>query len=169
MLKSVLFSILTFFCLQVLAQEPPANPAEEATAEEGTETNQPQNKISKIQEFLSPFAYDREILRDPFETQSNNAPLKPGQVYGPFLTSQNYRLNDFKLKGMIWQTKNPVAVFRAPDKSEFRLKIKDYIGENFGYIAAIREKEVVVIQTIEENNRRYSTTKVVFLGDKDKK
>ena len=42
-------------------------------------------------------------------------------------------------------------------------KIKDYIGENFGYVATIREKEVVVIQTIEENEKRYSTTKVVFL------
>ena len=69
---------------------------------------------------------------------------------------------------MLWETDKPIAVFQDPKGIEYRLGIKDYIGENFGYIAMIREKEVIVIQTIEDNNKRYSTTKVVFLSEKNK-
>ncbi len=122
-----------------------------------------EEKISEIQQYLQPFQYNREEFRDPFETQGSGSPLKPGQVYGPFLPLQTYRLSEFKLKGLMWGIKNPVAIFRAPDGEEYRLGVKDYIGENFGYVATIREKEVVIIQTIEENQKRYSTTKVVFL------
>lgn len=123
----------------------------------------PPAEASKIQSYLEPFFYDQTKARDPFETQGSASPLTQGQVYGPFLKVQNYKLNSFKLKGLVWNVKKPMALFLAPDGSEFRLGIKDYIGENFGYIAAIREKEVVIIQTIEEDNKRYSTTKVVFL------
>jgi Tfp pilus assembly protein PilP len=143
------------------AQEPPPGSAQAATPEE--EEVRPKEKISKIQMYLKPFTYDREIYRDPFEAQTGQAPLEPGQVYGPFLEIQTFRLSDFTLKGLLWDTENPVAIFQAPNEKIYKLTIKDYIGENFGYIATIREKEVVVIQTIEENDRRYSTTKVVFL------
>lgn len=120
-------------------------------------------EISQIQRFLEPFEYNADDLRDPFESRGEASPLSPGQVYGPFLPLQSNLLSDFKLKGLLWKTKIPVAVFQGPDGQEHRLKVKDYIGENFGYIAAIREKEVVIIQTIEEDDKRYSTTKVVFL------
>jgi Tfp pilus assembly protein PilP len=121
--------------------------------------------VSKIKSFLAPFVYDRDLFRDPFEAQGMSTPLQPGQVYGPFLQLQTFRLADFKLKGLMWKTDKPVAIFESPDGAKHRLSVKDYIGENFGYIATIREKEVVVIQTIEENQKRYSTTKVVFLNE----
>ncbi len=143
----------------------PANPG--ATVQPGAEPAEPEvsgkERVSEIKSFLQPFRYIRDEFRDPFETQGAGNPLKPGQVYGPFLPLQTVRLAKFKLKGLLWGTKDPVAIFLAPDGQEHRLGIKDYIGENFGYIATIREKEVVIIQTIEENQRRYSTTKVVFL------
>lgn len=160
------FSLLLIFVSVTLgAQTPPptngtANPS---AVGKGKDEPTGEEKISEIQSYLQPFEYNREELRDPFETQGSSNPLEPGQVYGPFLKLQNYRLSQFKLKGLMWGNKNPVAVFQAPDGESYRLKIKDYIGENFGYIAMIREREVVVIQTIEENNKRYSTTKVVFL------
>ena len=174
-----IFALYFLFPTLLLAQQPPAPapaPGQPATAK-GTAPGAAQlqapkrdaqdelQEISKIREFLQPFYYDREKFRDPFETQGSAAPLQPGQVYGPFLHLQTYRLKDFELKALLWQTSRPVAVFFAPDKKEYRLTIKDYIGENFGYVAAIREREVVIIQTIEEDNKRYSTTKVVFLNE----
>ena len=134
--------------------------AEGVPKEEGSTKEKETDQISLIQNYLKPIIYNRET-RDPFEKPAT--PLKMGQIYGPFLEPQNYNLDGFNLKGLIWKTRNPRAIFQGPDNKEYRLTIKDYIGENFGYIATIREKEVVVIQTIEENNRRYSTTKVVFL------
>ena len=120
--------------------------------------------ISKVQQYFSPFEYDPEKFRDPFEPQVSGDTLSE-RVYGPFLESQNHKLSNFVLKGLIWKTQTPVAIFRGPGDREYRLRIKDYIGENFGYIATIREKEVVVIQTVERGYKRYSMTKVIFLED----
>jgi len=157
-----LFILITSFGALGQVPEDPNAQAAPGADETGEEVSG-QERISEIQNFLKPFEYVRDDVRDPFETQGSSNPLQPGQVYGPFLNLQKYRLSQFRLKGLLWGAKNPVAIFRAPDKKDYRLRIKDYIGENFGYIAMIREKEVVVIQTIEENGRRYSTTKVVFL------
>ena len=147
-----------FLIVEMAFSQVPAQPSKKPVKEDVKEV-----EISQIQQFLEPFRYDRSQFRDPFESQSGGAPLEPGQVYGPFLFLQTFRLDQLKLKGLLWKTKRPVAVFRDPKGMDHRLTIKDYVGENFGYIATIREKEVVVIQTIEENNKRYSTTKVVFL------
>ncbi len=135
---------------------------EEKTQEGETQEEKTQEKdyISIIQNYLKPMIYNRET-RDPFEKPA--IPLKMGQIYGPFLETQNYNLDGFILKGLIWKATNPRAIFQGPGNKEYRLTVKDHIGENFGYIATIREREVVIIQTIEENNKRYSTTKVVFL------
>lgn len=122
-------------------------------------------QISKIKTFLAPFVYVGSELRNPFQNQGGAAPLNPGEVYGPFLNVQDFTLSQFKLKGLLWKTDRPMALFEGPKGEQYRLGIKDYIGENFGYIATIREKEVVIIQTIEENQKRYSTTKVVFLNE----
>ncbi len=119
--------------------------------------------VSLIQQYLAPFEYDRERFRDPFESQGAAAPLRQGQIYGPFLQMQKSKLSDYRLKGLLWKTSKPMAIFSDKNGKEVRLGIKDYIGENFGYIASIREKEVVIIQTIEEDDKRYSTTKVIFL------
>ncbi len=136
--------------------------------QEETETEKPPqeedtDQISAIQDYIKPMLYKRDQYRDPFEKPAT--PFKMGQIYGPFLEAQNHNLDSFKLKGLIWKTRKSKAIFQGPDNKEYRLTIKDYIGENFGYIAAIREKEVVIIQTMEKNNIRYSTTKVVFLKD----
>ena len=156
---SFAFSILIFSTVAFAQVPPPTETGTEALVEPEVPAVE---QITRIQKYLEPFKYDRETVRDPFEAQASSAPLKPGQVYGPFLEEQRFRLSEYTLKGLVWRTKNPIAIFRSPDKKDYRLSIKDYIGENFGYIATIREKEVVIIQTIEENNRRYSTTKVVF-------
>ncbi len=163
--KFLHFLLVLFFVAPAMGQKPPAGtPGQPGAAEANAEPEESgEEKISEIQTFLQPFQYNREEFRDPFETQGSGSPLKPGQVYGPFLPLQTYRLSQFKLKGLMWGMKRPIAIFRDPDGGEHRLRIKDYIGENFGYVAMIREKEVVIIQTIEENQRRYSTTKVVFL------
>ena len=160
--KFTMILMSLFLCESVFAQ---TSAQQNESDEQIQEVKEKAPEVSKIQQYFEPFYYDRTKVRDPFETQSKAGPLEPGQVYGPFLPVQNYRLNEFKLKGLMWNTDKPMAVFEDPKGIKYKLTIKDYIGENFGYIAMIREKEVVVIQTIEEENKRYSTTKIVFLDD----
>jgi Tfp pilus assembly protein PilP len=165
---AIMVSFIILCSFSLWAQTPPIEPINpnDAVAIAAQAKKNAVLEPTEIQSFLAPFYYDRERFRDPFEAQGSGNPLSPGQVYGPFLQMQTYNLSEFQLKGLLWNTDKPVAVFKAPDGKEHRLKVKDYIGENFGYIASIREKEVVVIQTIEEDNKRYSTTKVVFLQSK---
>ena len=120
-------------------------------------------KVESIRAYLAPFYYNGQNSRDPFVAPEIAIPLKPGRIYGPFLPLQSFRLEDLRLKGVFWNIKSPKAIIKTPGGKSYNVGIKDYIGENFGYVAMIREKEVVVIQTIENQGQRYSTTKVLFL------
>lgn len=168
-LMEVEVAVVNLLCLLFIftvgwAQDESAESSESTETSVQQEENQDsQIEIEELQSYMTPFVYDKDRFRDPFESQGGAGPLSAGQTYGPFLPLQKNRLSEYKLKGLLWKTERPLAVFADPKGAEFRLEIKDYIGENFGYIASIREKEVVVIQTIEEDNKLYSTTKVLFL------
>ena len=109
-------------------------------------------EYSSIQSYLEPFIFRGNDLRNPFKPPEINIPLVPGELYGPFLPLQSFRLENLRVKGLFWDIKKPTALIEAPQKQLHRVGIKEYIGENFGYIASIREKEIVVIQTLEEDN-----------------
>ena len=79
---------------------------------------------------------------------------------------QSFKLNQLKVTGLFWNTTKPKAFVVTPKGKTITVGIKDYIGENYGYIASIREKELVVIQTLEEQGQRYTTTKGLFLTKK---
>lgn len=119
-------------------------------------------EVKSIQSYLSPYFYD-DNLRNPFIHPDLAIPLKPGATYGPFLPLQQYKLSQLKINGLFWNTAKPKAIISDPKGKTFDVAIKDYIGENFGYVASIREKEIVVIQTLEENGQKYTTTKILFL------
>lgn len=121
---------------------------------------------SSIEAYLSPFRYEGDHLRNPFIPPELAIPLQPGDVYGPFLPLQSYKLSEMTVNGLFWNTSKPKAIIATPDGKKFGIGIKDYIGENFGYVASIREKEIVIIQTLEERGQRFSTTKVLFLNQK---
>lgn len=122
--------------------------------------------LNSIRKYLAPFKYDATVLRDPFRPPEIPIPLQKGEMYGPFLPLQAYRVEDLILKGLIWNVKKPKAIVATPDgKTTYRVGLKDYIGENFGYVASIREKELVIVQTIEDDGHRYSTTKVMFFNN----
>ena len=123
----------------------------------------PEIEVKSIQSYLAPFTYDADNLRNPFIHPELAIPLKPGEVYGPFLPLQLFSLNQLKVNGLFWNTSRPKAIISTPDGKIYDVGLKDYIGENFGYVASIREKEVVVIQTLEEEGQRYTTTKILFL------
>ena len=150
-----LLALLLMFSSSALGQTAAVPEAEEAVSIEEME-------FSSIQSYLEPFIYRGYDQRDPFRAPEVALPLVPGQVYGPFLPLQKFRLEELKVKGIFWNMKHPKALIFDPSGGTHRVGIKDYIGENFGYIASIREKEVVVIQTLEEEGQRYSTTKILF-------
>ena len=113
--------------------------------------------------FLEPFIYNPRGRRDPFaqvlpERQANRSP-----VNGPDLPLQQYELKDLKLTGIIWDVSRPRAMLRDPKGHVHIVGPNAKLGRQNGYIAVIREGELVVVETVEEEGRLMSTTKIVKL------
>lgn len=68
----------------------------------------------------------------------------PNQFMTPL---QRYELNEFKLVGIMWDVHDPKAMFVDPDHQVHVVGRDESIGKKNGYIAAIREGEVVVVES----------------------
>lgn len=167
MVRMLFFAIISFSILVHGQQGADPNNAQGANVpppQQQQEEELPSIEVKSIQAYLAPFYYDETNYRNPFLHPELAIPLVPGEVYGPFLPLQSFKLHQLSVNGLFWNTAKPKAIIATPKGKTIAVGIKDYVGENFGYIASIREKEIVVIQTLEEQGQRYTTTKVLFLS-----
>ncbi len=121
--------------------------------------------------FLEPYNYDPIGRRDPFVRIGDEASLDAahGAQPRPLLPLERYDLNEIKLIGIVWNVKNPRAMFLDPTKKVHVLGKDERIGRNQGYIAVIREGEIIVVETTEKNGELIYSTKVMRLAtNKDK-
>lgn len=144
---------------------PPGNPAGTTPAPGAAEADAPIDpnipaESPRVDSFLEPFIYEAEGRRDPFKPPSEDTPTI-GDVSGPYLPLQRYDLRDLFLIGIIWGVKEPKAMFLDPNKVVHILGKDDRIGRNNGYIAVIREGEVVVVETVEVRGELAYTTQVI--------
>lgn len=161
------------------AQQPPSETALKETPEPGVapepsmdnspveELFQPTPQKVGIEKLLSPFSYDPTVFRDPYRRPEGRLPLVERPLYGPFLPEQQYRLEDLDLRGVLMSSTSPkalIAVNLKEGKTKiYRIGIKGYIGENFGYVAKILPSQVVIVQTKEQKGKTYSTTKTLSI------
>ena len=108
----------------------------------------PSEWMLDIQSNIAPFIYEYRKQKDPFEDptiveQSTGSDV----VVIPKTPPEEYDLKEINLKGIIWHTQTPKALFELPNNEGFYTLIKgDKIGKN-GVIFEIREDEVVVVET----------------------
>ena len=153
--------LFLFFSVTSFAQTPSAPPSPTATAQPQLSANQalPQD----VQGFLEPFMYDPRGRRDPFKSYGGIVDESLPKQAGPLLEEgkplQSYDLDQFKLVAIMWGVRNPRAMFMDPRAQVHIVGRDERIGRKNGYIAAIREGEVVVVEQIknEENQSSYST------------
>ena len=128
----------------------------------------PQSEISlQIQSDMAPFIYENAGLRSPFDDPTRTRDFT-GEVVDskgdvkiviPKTPPEMYDLSEIKLKGIIWNIKNPKALFELPSGEGHYTLIKgDKIGKN-GLIFEIREDEVVIVETFYKG---YDTTERVI-------
>ena len=113
--------------------------------------------------FLVPYIYQQDNRRDPFKPFQEIGPLEGGELVGPLLPLQRYDLGEIKLVGIIWDIRNPKAMFVDPTKKVHVLSKDDRIGRNNGYVAVIREGEVVVVETVNIRGQLAYNTRVLQL------
>ena len=119
--------------------------------------------LLKNSSFLTPYIYQPDNRRDPFRPFKEIGPLEGAELVGPLLPLQRYDITEIKLIGIIWDIKNPKAMFMDPTKKIHTLIKDDRIGRNNGYVAAIREGEVVVVETVNIRGELAYNTRVLQL------
>lgn len=116
-------------------------------------------KFTDFQTFLEPFIYDPKNRKDPFKPYVEVEPVYQGELQGPLLPLQRFDLNEIRLVGIIFEVREPKAMFLDPTNTVHIIGKNERIGRNNGYIAVIREGEVVVVEaTRKENEVIYTTT-----------
>lgn len=123
---------------------------------------------SELESFLEPYIYDPKGRRDPFLPFVETKPLEEGELAGPLLPLQQFDLEDLKLVGIIWNVNDPKAMFIDPRRQVHVVRRDERIGRKNGYIAVIREGEVVVVEAINVNgDLMYSTRVLKIAAGKD--
>lgn len=178
-----IFAALTFIvastsALTTFAQNPPgvvppgtqaAPPASQATAPEVSPVTAPDANASGNSEgifsgFMDPFDYDPRGRRDPFLQPVPDKPVEQGNVAGPLLPLQKFELGQLRLVGIIWDVKRPKAMIKDPTGSTHVVGPNTKVGPRNGYIAVIREGEMVVVETTDQDGRLVSSAQVVKIA-----
>ena len=124
------------------------------------------------------FVYDGNGRRDPFKSYL----YVPKKAVSPAVTSgvvrqtiptllqsmetinesvENYDLTELSVAAILWDVNDPKALLEAPSKKMFMVHKHTRIGKNSGYVAAIREGEVVVVEVAPDG--KTPTTRVMVL------
>ena len=162
-------------------QLPPPPPAETAPSEaSGGEGGSPVDPGLDLQSVPVPasgpdgYVYDPTGRRDPFkpykalrissQTSSGGGAARTGEEpIEPLDPLQRWDLDRLAVIGILWDVKAPKAVLRDPDGATYIVTKSSKIGRNQGYVATIREGEIVVIETLEVEGQVRREPKVLEL------
>ena len=122
--------------------------------------------LLEIQSSVAPFIYEYGDEKNPFDDPTIKD-SKTEVVIIPKTPPEEHNLSDIKLKGIIWHTKNPKALFELPGNAGYYTLIKgDKIGKK-GIVFEIREDEVIIVETnyvgSGEDRKEEITTKLIKL------
>lgn len=110
-----------------------------------------------------PFNYDNSMnLPDPFKPRKQE--LRGGGRPGlnqPDMERRREPLEEFpldglKMVGFLYQNNVAQAVIRSPDGKLNRVKVGNYLGQNFGRITGITETEVKIKEMVQDSSGDWS-------------
>lgn len=141
---------------------PPANATGDMPVGDGmTAPPPPQQEIIPRDGYI----YDPTGKRNPFKAFRTVRPtqqeaLRPNETLEPL---QRWELERLQVVGILWDVRTPRAMIRDPDGAVFTVTKNSKIGRNEGFVAAIREGEVVVVETKYEDGKSAKETRVMEL------
>lgn len=153
-----------FFRNESLAQ-PDSPPAPTEFAQEEVQPSAPLFKSD------DGYTYDVTGKRDPFSPYDfgGEPTAKEPVVKGP--TDEEIRSNpllayevkQYQVIGVMWEVKDPKALLKDPSGKVHMVKKNTRIGRNKGFVAEIREGEVVVTEPFNESGLNTAITQVISL------
>ena len=121
-------------------QLPPPAPAPSAQPL-SMEASKPADILAGV---IEDYNYAPEGKRDPFSPFE--ADRGGGASVGPVYPLQKFDMDQLRLVGIIWDVAQPKALIMDPTGHGHVVKLNEKVGRNNGYIARIREGEIVVIE-----------------------
>lgn len=109
-----------------------------------------------------PFNYDNSIgLPDPFKPRKEVKTAGHAGLNQPDMERRKEELEEFPLEGIkmvgfLQQANVAYAVVRSPDGKLHRVKMGNYLGQNFGRITAITDTEVKIKEMVQDSTGDWS-------------
>lgn len=150
---------------------PPSGVPEAAAPAVGTENSVGDGATAGVTAPPAPFiqtdgyVYDPAGKRDPFKAFKTIRVAAPDKTKHSELLEplQRWELDRLLVVGILWDVGKPRAMVRDPDGAVFTVVKNTKIGRNEGFVAAIREGEVVVIETKYEDGNAIKEPRVLEL------
>jgi len=140
-------------------------------------------KVEKIDEpkKYEPFKYESDKLVDPFNATKVTAMADAGKQPGsknaggprpdlsrPKEVLEAFSIENLRMVGAMQQKGVSYAIIKA-ETSLHRVKVGNYIGQNYGKITKITETEVMVQEMIEDGSGEYVYRDSTLVLQEDKK
>ena len=114
--------------------------------------------LPEIKPFES-FAYNAFDLPDPFKPRklqpSKSGGLQP-DLSRPKEKLEEYPLENLKMVGSLKQNNITYGLVKTADGSLYRVKIGNYMGQNFGMITKISETEIVMTEIVSDSSGNWT-------------
>ena len=116
-----------------------------------------------LDSIIEDFNYEVSGRRDPFLPYTAPRPVNVDEEDEVVSPLQRFDLDQLTLTGIIWDVKKPKAMFLDPQGKGYIVNKLDKIGRQRGYVAEIREGEVVVLERYVGEGRSSFQTKTFRL------
>lgn len=114
------------------------------------------------------YTYDPTGRRDPFKPYKSYRPT-PSVITGLAKNIdssdplQRWDLDRFNVVAIMWEVRQPKAMVKDPDGKMYMISKNTKIGRNAGQVVTIREGEVVVVESIENEGVQTKEVKILEL------
>lgn len=121
--------------------------------------NLPRGRIPPLPDVkpYEPFNYDAYDLIDPFKPRKIEPPkTAAGGGIQPDLARRKepleaYPIENLRMVGTLQQAKTNFALVKSPDNNLFRVKLGNYLGQNFGLITEITETAIKLKEIVQDS------------------
>ncbi len=118
-------------------------------------------KIAPLPELgrYEPFVYNADgALSDPFKgrraADGAGGGLKP-DLNRPKEALESFPLESLKFVGHLLQGKKNEALVSAPDSNVYRIRVGNYLGQNFGVVTGINQEAITVKEMVQDGAGDY--------------
>jgi len=91
------------------------------------------------------YSYNPIGKRDPFRSFIQRD-LVVNEIGGPVGPLQMHELDNYQLRGIVWNTAAPRALVEAPDGIGHVVELGTLIGKNWGKVTQIKPEEIVITE-----------------------